>query len=432
MEEKIPLGFLLLALGGLLVLSGCFSGSETALMSLNRYRLRHLAKQGHRGARIAERLLQRPDRVLGVILLGNNFVNIVASSLATVIALRLYGEGAIAIAAGLLTLIILVFSEVAPKTLAAVHPQRLAFLASYVLWPLLRLLYPLVWLVNAAANTLLSAVGVQVQDVSSGQLSRDELRTVVDEAGSMIPPRHRHMLVSILDLEEATVENIMVPRTGIIGIDLNDPWPEIQARLMNSQYTRLPVYRDTIDNIVGFIHLRWIVSDLVRGHFTPEDLEARLKEPFFIPEGTGLHTQLLKFQRQRERVGLVVDEYGEILGLAALEDILEEIVGEFTTDPGEQTRSITQKADGSYLAEGTATIRELNRVLGWELGTSGPKTLNGLILEQLETIPEAGTSLLIDGYPVTIVQTHGNRVKAAEIQPERPRSVRRHNPEAEA
>jgi len=421
--EGLPLSLLFAALGGLIILSGCFSGSETALMSLNRYRMRHLARQGHRGARIAERLLTRPDRVLGVILLGNNFVNIAASSLATVIALRLYGEGAIAFAAGVLTLVILIFSEVAPKTLAAVHPERIAFPASYALWLLLRLLYPLVWLVNAAANTLLKAFRVRVQDVSAAELSHEELRTLVNESSSVIPRRHQHMLLSILDLEQATVEDIMIPRTEIVGVDLNDPWPEILERLTNSQYTRLPVYRDSIDNILGFVHVRRIIGDLVRGDFTPEELEARLKPPYFIPEGTGLHTQMLKFQRQHERVGLVVDEYGEIEGLAALEDILEEIVGEFTTDPGSVSHSITRQADGSYLVEGTATVRALNRVLGLALETGGPRTLNGLILEHLETIPEAGTSLLIDGYPVTIVQIQGNRVKTAAIQPERPASA---------
>jgi len=422
--SEIPLSLLFTALGVLIVLSGCFSGSETALMSLNRYRMRHLAKQGHRGARLAERLLRRPDRVLGVILLGNNFVNIAASSLATVIAMRLYGEGAIAVAAGLLTLVILIFSEVAPKTLAAIHPERLAFPGAYVLWPLLRLLYPLVWLVNTSANALLSLIRVRVEDVSSGQLSYEELRTVVNEAGGLIPQRHQRMLLSILDLEQANTEEIMIPRPEITGIDLNDPWPETLERLMNSQHTRLPVYRDTIDHVLGFIHLRRVAGDLVRGSFTPEDLEARLTEPLFIPEGTGLHTQLLNFQRHRERIGLVVDEYGEILGLVALEDILEEIVGEFTTDPGAVTQSITRRSDGVYLAEGSATVRELNRVLGWELSTSGPKTLNGLILEKLETIPEPGTSLLLNGYPVTIVQTQGNRVKAAEIQSQRPASAR--------
>ncbi|BAU58824.1 magnesium and cobalt efflux protein CorC [Halorhodospira halochloris] len=423
--EDIPLSLLFLALGGLIILSGCFSGSETALMSINRYRMRHLARHGNRGASLAERLLQRPDRVLGVILLGNNFVNIAASSLATVIALRIHGESAIAIAAGLLTLVILIFAEVAPKTLAAVHPQRIAFPASYVLWPLLRLLYPLVWLVNSAANALLSIIRVRVEDVSGGNLSRDELRTVVNEASGLIPARHQRMLLGILDLEQAKVEDIMVPRPEIIGIDLNDPWPDSIERIATSQYTRLPVYRDSIDNIEGFIHLRKIIGEFYRGNFTPEDLCSRLTEPLFIPEGTGLHTQLLKFQHQRERVGLVVDEYGDILGLAALEDILEEVVGEFTTDPGSLTRSITRREDGTYLVEGSATVREINRVLGWNLSTAGPKTLNGLVLEQLETIPESGTSLLIDGYPVTIVQTHGNRVKAAEIQPERPKSTQR-------
>jgi len=421
--EGLPLSLLFAALGGLIILSACFSGSETALMSLNRYRMRHLAREGHRGARIAERLLKRPDRVLGVILLGNNFVNIAASSLATVIALRLYGEGAIAFAAGVLTLAILIFSEVAPKTLAAVHPERVAFPASYALWLLLRLLYPLVWLVNAAANALLRAFRVRVEDVSTAEISHEELRTLVNESGSVIPRRHQHMLLSILDLEQATVEDIMIPRTEILGVDLNDPWPEVLERLTNSQYTRLPVYRDSVDHILGFVHVRRIIGDLVRGDFNPEDLEARLKAPCFIPEGTGLHTQMLKFQRQHERVGLVVDEYGEIVGLAALEDILEEIVGEFTTDPGSLSHSVTRQEDGSYLIEGNATVRELNRVLGLTLATGGPRTLNGLILEHLETIPEAGTSLLIDGYPVTIVQVQGNRVKTAAIQPERPASA---------
>lgn len=392
-------------------------------MSLNRYRMRHLAQQGNRGARLAERLLMRPDRVLGVILLGNNFVNIASSSLATVIALRIHGEGAIAIAAGLLTLVILIFAEVAPKTLAAIHPQRVAFPAAYILWPLLKILYPLVWLINSAANALLSTIGVRVEDVSGAGLSRDELRTVVNEAGTLIPAQHQRMLLGILDLEQAKVEDIMVPRTEIIGIDLEDPWAESLERLAHSQHTRLPVYCDNINNIEGFIHLRKIIGELNKGNFTPNDLRARLTEPLFIPEGTGLHTQLLKFKHQYERVGLVVDEYGDILGLVTLEDILEEVVGEFTTDPSSLVRSITRRDDGTFLAEGSATVRELNRVLGWRLSTTGPKTLNGLVLEKLETIPEAGTSLLIDGYPVTIVQTQGNRVKTAEIQPERPRSA---------
>ncbi len=390
-------------------------------MALNRYRTRHLARSGHRGARLAEQLLQRPDRVLGVILLGNNFVNIAASSLATVIALRLGGEGAIAIAAGLLTLTILIFAEVTPKTLAALRPEQLAFPAVYALWPLLRLLYPLVWMVNTAANGLLALLRVRVEEASVQHLSHEELRNVVNEAGGLIPRRHQRMLLSILDLEEATVEDIMIPRPDIAGIDLNDPWPQTLERLTNSQFSRLPVYRDTVDNVLGFIHVRRIIGELVRGDFTPQDLEVRLNEPLFIPEGTGLHTQLVNFQQHRTRVGLVVDEYGEILGLAALEDILEEIVGEFTTDPHEQSRSAQRREDGTLVVEGSIGVRELNRLLGADLSTSGPRTLNGLILEKLESIPEAGTSLLLDGYPVTIIQTHGNRVKAAEIQPYRVR-----------
>lgn len=423
--NEIPLSLLFSALGLLIVLSGCFSGSETALMTLNRYRMRHLARGGHRGAALAEWLLQRPDRLLGVILLGNNFVNIAASSLATVIAIRLGGEGAIAIAAGLLTLVILIFAEVTPKTLAAVHPERLAYPAAFVLWPLLRLCYPLVWLVNVVANGLLALFRVRVEDTSDESLSQEELRTVVNEAGGLIPRRHQRMLLGILDLEEATVEDIMIPRNEIVGIDLDGPWDEQLERLAQSQYSRLPVYRGTIDHVVGLIHVRRIVGDVVRGDLTPADLEACVYQPLFIPEGTGLHTQLLNFQRHRARVGLVVDEYGEILGLAALDDILEEIVGEFTTDPQEWfSRSVERKADGTLVVPGSTSVRDLSRLLGTTIYSDGPRTLNGLILERLEHIPDAGTSVLVDGFPVTIVQTQDNRVKTAEIQPRRVRPPR--------
>ncbi|RLK50134.1 Mg2+/Co2+ transporter CorB [Alkalispirillum mobile] len=426
--EAVPLSTLFIALGVLIVLSGCFSGSETGLMAVNRYRLRHLARQGHRGARLAERLLERPDRVLGVILLGNNLVNIAASSLATVIAIRLMGEAGIALAALLLTITILIFSEVTPKTLAAVNPERVAFPAAYALTPLLLVSYPVVWMVNTVANGLLRLVRVNVADASEDSLSREELRTVVNEAGNLIPRRHQKMLLGILDLEYATVEDIMVPRNEIVGLDLDDSWGQTVDMLINSQYTRLPVYRGAIDNLVGMIHVRQLLSDLMRGNFRQADLEKRIEEPYFIPEGTGLHQQLLNFQRRRERVGLVVDEYGDIMGLAALDDILEEIVGEFTTDPGSVLSNMHQEEDGSWMVEGHTTVRELNRVLKWSLPLDGPRTLNGLILEHLESIPEAGTSLLIQGWPVTILQTQDNRVKMVRVQPHhrRRRQPRRH------
>ncbi|MFV8835374.1 HlyC/CorC family transporter [Aquisalimonas sp.] len=425
--SDLPLGTLFGILALLIVLSGLFSSSETALMSLNRYRLRHLARHGRRSARLASRLLERPDRVLGVILLGNNFVNILAASLATVIALQLYGEGAIGAASLLLTLVILIFAEVAPKTLAALHPERIAFPASWLLTALLKVLYPLVWGVNVIANGLLRLIGVDPRKTDRDNLSQDELRTVVNEAGTMIPRRHQKMLLNILDLEKATVEDIMIPRNEIVGIDLTDDWDEIVAQLSSSQHTRVPVFKENIDDVHGILHLRRVVSDLTERRLNREQLLERLEPPYFIPEGTRLHTQLVNFQRQRRRIGMVVDEYGDIFGLVALEDILEEIVGEFTTDPAAHSRYLRPLESGAYLAQGNISVRELNRALDWDLPTDGPKTLNGLILEQLQSIPEPGTSMLIHGFPVTIVQTQENRVKTAEIKPEtvRPRKKRK-------
>jgi len=415
--NEVPLSVLFTALAVLLVLSGFFSGSETGLMAINRYRLRHLARQGHKGAQRVLRLLERPDRLIGLILLGNNLVNILASSLTTLIALRLGGEGAIALGAGLLTLVILIFSEVAPKTLAALHPERVAFPAAFVYEYLLRLIFPLVLLVNALANGVLRLLGVHPGESGQGQaLSTEELRTVLHEAGALIPKRHQEMLLSILELEEVTVNDIMVPRGEIVGIDLEDDLEAIMAQLTHSQHTRLPVYRENIDQVEGFLHVRNALPLLARGELSKEALRRILREPYFIPEATPLNTQLLNFQRQRRRIGLVVDEYGDIQGLVTLEDILEEIVGEFTTSP-ELSPEVIPQEDGSYLVDAGMNIREVNRMLGWKLPTDGPKTLNGLILEYLEHIPEPGTSLRIDGYPIEIVKTQGNAVKTVRIHP---------------
>lgn len=413
----IPTLVLALALVVLLVLSGFFSGSETALMTLNRYRLRHLARTGHRAARMADRLLAQPDRLIGLILLGNNLVNVLASMITTLIALRLVGEAYLAAAAGLLTLVILIFSEVAPKTLAALHPERLAFPAAFIYWPLLRIVYPLVWLVNLLANGLLRLLGVRRDEASGNDLDSEELRTVVMEAGAMIPKRHQRMLVGILDLQKATVEDIMVPRNEIVGIDIADPWQSILEQLHNSQHTRLPVYEDNIDHTLGIIHVRRVLYHLARDELTRDNLRTMAREPYFIPEGTPLNTQLLNFQRRHRRIGLVVDEYGDILGLVTLEDILEEIVGEFTTDPAHAIRDVHPQTDGSYLVNATANIRSLNRSMGWELPTDGAKTLNGLILEHMETIPHPGTAMKFGDYPVEIVQTRGNAVKIVRIRP---------------
>ena len=368
-------------------------------------------------ARIAESLLQRPERLIGLILLGNNFVNIFASSLVTVIALRVGGEAAIAIGAGLLTLVILIFSEVAPKTLAALHPERLALPAAMVYYPLLKITYPIVWMVNLMANGVLRLMGISTQHTQGHALSHEELRTVVSEAGALIPKRHQRMLIGVLELQDVTVDDIMVPRNEIDGLDLDDDWEDLLEQITESRHTRLPVYRGDLDQVVGILHLRSIMGELAEGELSREHVAAKALEPYFIPEGTPLHTQLLNFQRAKRRLALVVDEYGDIQGLLTLDDILEEIVGEYTTDPADIYREVQPEPDGSFMVNGTANVRELNRSMGWRLPTDGPKTLNGLILERLETIPEAGARLQLGGYQLEIVQTTENAVRAVRLRP---------------
>ncbi len=414
----IPIGMLFGILFFLILASGFFSGSETSMMALNRYRLRHLANQKHPGAMRVSRLLERPDRLIGVILLGNNFVNILASAIATVLAVRLMGDAGIAVASLSLTIVILIFSEVTPKTLAALHPERIAYPASYLILPLLKLLYPLVWVVNVMGNALLRLFRVNADNSLNSAMSLEELRMVVHEAESLIPYRHQQMLLGIIDLEKVTVEDIMVPRNEIVGIDLNSPLDTIVEQLANARHTRLPVYRDSIDHVVGVIHLRKALRLFRHGDFHKDMLKEIARDIYFVPEGTPLHTQLINFQCYKRRIGLVVNEYGDIQGLVTLEDILEEIVGEFTTNPDAYNQDIHPQADGGYLVDAGVTVRELNKTLGWALPTSGPKTLNGLILEYLETIPEAGTSLRLAGYQMEIVQMANNAVKMVRIYPE--------------
>jgi len=409
----------------LLLLSAFFSGSETALLTLNRYRLRHKAEQGHRGARLARALLERPDRLIGLILLGNNFVNIMASSVATVIALRIGGEAYIGVAAGLLTLVVLIFSEVTPKTLATLHPERLAFPAAYVYGPLLKLLYPVVWVVNLMANGLLRVIGVATEAGSGTTLSREELRTVVSEAGAMIPERSRSMLLAILDLERATVEDIMIPRNEVEGIDIQDDEDEIIQSIRNAGYTRLPLFDGGIDNVIGVFHSRSALHALLDGGLSKHHLRAIAQPPYFVPEGTPLYQQLINFQRGKQRIGLVVDEYGDFLGLITLVDLLEEIVGEFATDPSDSISEIHRAEDGSLLIDCGIGVRGLNRALRWDLPTRGPKTLNGLILDYMETIPEPGTSLKLHGHAMEIIQTTENSVKTVRIHPRSSRKGRR-------
>ncbi|OGT79574.1 MAG: magnesium/cobalt efflux protein, partial [Gammaproteobacteria bacterium RIFCSPLOWO2_02_FULL_61_13] len=412
--DDIPLSLLLGSLGGLILLSAFFSGSETGLMALNRYRLRHLAREGRKSAILAEALLSQPDRLIGLILLGNNLVNNLAVSLATVVALRLVGEVGLFVAPLVFTPLLLIFGEVAPKTMAAVRPERLAFPAAYVFSFLNSPWNPMVWtvwVVNRLANGVLMLFGINISEHGEEAMTREELRTVVMEAGAMIPRKHQRMLLSILDLESIRVVDIMVPRSEIAGIDLNESEEKILSLIDNCQHTRIPVYRDNIDNIVGILHVRNLPRVVgTREEFRKEKLETILREPYFIPMGTQLHKQLIHFQQRRTRIGLVVDEYGVIQGLATLEDLLEEIVGEFTTDLQAFVADIHKEADGSCLVSGSASIRDINKQMNWKLPTDGPRTLNGLILEHLETMPETGTSLRITDYTMEITQTTGNAV----------------------
>lgn len=401
-----PLWLLSSLLVCLLILSAFFSGSETGMMSLNPYRLKHLAKK-HRGARRAQKLLKRPDRLIGIILIGNNAINILASITASIICARLFGpELGILVATVALTLALLVFSEVTPKTIAALHPEQVAFPASHVLKPLLRLFYPLVWLVNHVSNALVRLLGFNPMHKTDISLSSEELRTVVDESHEEdIPHQDQNMLLGILDLERVTVNHIMVPRNEIVGLDLTNDLEALIEQIVGTEHTRLPVYEGDINQIHGFLHMRR-VSRMLRGgdgSLTKEAIKRFSREPYFIPAETPLNVQLVNFQKNKRRLGLVVDEYGEVEGLVTLDDILEEIVGEFTTSQLQPEDEITVQPDGSYIIDGTVTIREINKVTEWELPVEGPKTINGLALEQLESFPAGVASFELNNYRFEIL-----------------------------
>ncbi|WP_018865401.1 MULTISPECIES: HlyC/CorC family transporter [Thioalkalivibrio] len=413
--QEIPLSFLFGALIVLFLLSAFFSGSETALMALNRYRMRHRAQTGHRTAAIAARLLERPDRLIGLILLGNNFVNILIAQIATFIGWRLFGDTGVAIATGVLTLTLLIFAETAPKTLAALHSERVAYPAAWVYAGLLKVLWPVVWMINVLANGVLRLFGVHMTPGQRSALNTDELRSVVSEAGALIPANHQRMLLNLLELERTTVEDIMIPRNEIVVLDLNEPWNEVLEQLVHGSFTRLPVVEGELDHIVGFLHRRDALPLIERDEFGPDDLRQILSPPYFIPEGTALNRQLINFQQQKKRIGLVVDEYGDIEGLITLEDLLEEIVGEFTTDSPAMSDDVLRQDDGSAMVDGGIHLRELNRSLGLELPVDGPKTLSGLIVEYLESIPEAPVSVRINGVVMDIVQIKNNTIRTVRV-----------------
>ncbi|MCP4598733.1 HlyC/CorC family transporter [Neptuniibacter sp.] len=413
--EDASISFLLGVLCFLILCSAFFSSSETGMMSLNRYRLKHLVKKKHRGARKASNLLARPDRLIGVILIGNNFVNILASAIATVVAVRLWGDAGIMIATFGLTVVILIFAEVSPKTMAAMHPEKIAFPAAYVLAPLLKLIYPLVWVINGITNSFLRLFGVKVTGDDSHHLSTEELRTLVNEAGALLPQNNQDMLLGVLELSEVTVNDVMVPRNEVIGIDLDDDIDTIIEQLSRTEHTRLPVFQGELNKVVGLLHMRNLAQVFHQGSVTKAAILQVIREPYFIPESTPLQTQLLHFQAQNRRIGMVVDEYGDVQGIVTMEDILEEIVGELSSNNSEEDQDVFLQEDGSYFVDGTAYIRDVNKALDWELPTDGPKTMNGLITETIESIPDANVCLQIDNYRMETLQISENMIKTVRM-----------------
>ena len=416
---NLPLTTLALLLVGAILLSAFFSGTETALMSVNRYRLRHLAREGSTSARMAEKLLERPDRLIGMILICNNFVNSAAAAIVTVMALSLGGESLAAIGVGMFTVVLIIFGEVAPKTFGALYPEKIALPAAVVYTGLLKLLYPIVLATNFIANGVLRMLGVTRDEANRTSLSTEELRTVVAEASTLIPHRHQRMLMSILDLEKVTVDDIMVPRHEIYGIDLTDDWDDIVEQLRDCRHTRVPVYQGNLEQLIGILHMKKVARLLVRDEFDRDELIAlaKTREPYYVPEGTSLNTQLLQFQRQRRRVAFIVDEYGDVQGLVTLEDLLEEIVGEFTSDTSILHKDVHRERSDSFVVNAAASVRTLNRKMGWALPSTGPRTLNGLIVEQMETIPTLGQRLRIGDYSIEVLQVTDNAVKTVRLQP---------------
>lgn len=415
--DSIPISILVIALIILFLLSAFFSGSETALMTLNRYRLKHLAERNYHAALLAQKLLDTPERLIGMILLGNNLVNILITQIATLLGLRVFGSAGLALVTGILTLLLLIFGEVMPKTVGALHPERIAYPAAYIYTAILKVFWPLVWLVNNLVKVLLKILHLNSNTTNSIALSREELRSVVTAAGANIPKNHVDMLVSVLDLEAITIEDVMVPRSQIYAIDLLSDWSTIEDQIARSHFTRILVYKGNLNEVQGFIHVRKLLPLLHDGHLTRERLESIIRPTYFVPEGVSLTQQLINFRTEGRRIAVVVDEYGEVQGIITMEDILEEIVGEFSTVPPSFNRTIHYKDDGSILIEGSMPVREINRLLEIQLPTDGAKTLNGLITEYLEALPIPGTTLLINDYPIEVRKIRNNAVKTAIIHP---------------
>jgi Mg2+/Co2+ transporter CorB len=420
--EHVSTTALIITLIVMILVSAYFSGSETGMMTLNRYRLRHKAKNGNRSARRVEKLLRRPDRLISLVLIGNNLVNILASSLATILGMRLYGNAGVALATGVLTFAVLIFAEVLPKTIAALYPEKVAYPSSLLLGPLQIIMMPLVWLLNTITRLLMRMVGIKSDGSISSALNKDELRTLVYESRSLISRRHQEMLLSVLDLEKVNVDDIMVPRNEIVGININDDWKSIERQVSHSPHGRIVLYRDSLDDAVAMLRVReaWRMMT-EKKEFTKENLLRAADEIYYVPEGTPLNVQLVKFQRNKKKVGLVVDEYGDIKGLVTIEDILEEIVGDFTTSMSPSlAEEVMPQSDGSVLIEGSANVREINKAFNWHLPQEEARTVNGMLLEELEEIPQPGTRIQIEDYDVDILEVQDNRVKQVRVTPQQP------------
>ncbi|MBD2816535.1 HlyC/CorC family transporter [Xenorhabdus sp. Flor] len=417
--EHVSTGTLIIILVIMVIISAYFSASETGMMTINRYRLRHLAKQGSSSARRVESLLSHPDRLISLILIGNNLVNILASSLATIVGMRLYGDAGVAIATGILTFVILVFAEVMPKTIAALYPEKIAFPSSFLLRPLQKIMLPLVWAFNKITLLFMRCLGIKVSNIRNDAVSKDELRTIVNESNTNLSRRNQDMLISILDLEKVTVGDIMVPRNEIVGIDINGDWKSVIRQLTHSPHGRIVLYRNSLDDAIGMLRVREAYRLMMeKKEFTKKNLIRAADKIYFIPVSTPLNTQLVNFQRNKEKAGLIVDEYGDIQGLVTVEDILEEIVGEFTTSMSPTlAEEVLPQSDGTVLVDGTANIRELNKAFGWTLPADGPRTMNGMILEELGEIPELNVQVQINEYNFEILSVNDNVIKKVRVIP---------------
>ncbi|MEX6160574.1 HlyC/CorC family transporter [Proteus mirabilis] len=416
--EHVSTTTLIIILIGIIFASAYFSGTETSMMTINRYRLRHAAKQGNRSAKRVEKLLQRPDRLISLVLIGNNLINIVASALATIVGMRLYGDAGVAIATGVLTFVILIFAEVLPKSIAALYPERFAYPSSVLLSPLQKIMLPVVWFFNQITLVFMRIFGIKSPVIQGNAVSKEELRTIVNESKSKLSQRNQNMLISILDLEKVTIGDIMVPRNEIFGIDVNDEWKSIVRQLTHSPHGRIVLYRDTLDDVIGMLRVREAYRLMTeKKEFTKQILIKAADKIYFIPESTPLSLQLVNFQRNNEKAGIVVDEYGEIQGLVTVEDILEEIVGDFTTSmsPSLAEEVIPQK-DGSLLVDGTTNIRDINKAFACHLPENEARTINGVIIEELGDLPVVGAKITIDGYEFEVLEVQDNVIKKALIR----------------